>query len=370
MIEIEHLSKHYGALHVLKDVNATINKGDVISIIGPSGTGKSTFLRCLNLLEHPDGGKICIGDENILDKDVDLPALRRRMGMVFQSFNLFEQYSVLDNLMIGQIKLLHKTPEEAKERSMQLLHDVGLADKAEAFPDQLSGGQKQRVAIARCLSVDPEIILFDEPTSALDPTMVGEVLGVIHSLAKEGMTMMIVTHEMNFARDVSNRVFFMAEGGIYEEGTSQQIFEHPQRELTRVFINRINSFEYEIADSNYDFYDMVGKVDVFSKNNYFSQVISNNLQHSIEEALMLVYHQISGDTGAHPYNGGMTVVVEYGQKDNSITVFLKAKDTCEKLLPQEWEESISGKILSGLSTDIDERTENGKSQLTIKLKTK
>ena len=220
MIEIEHLRKDYGDLHVLKDVNATINQGDVISVIGPLGTGKSTFLRCLNLLERPDGGNIKIDGKSILDKNADVISLRRRMGMVFRSFNLFEHYSVLDNLLIGQMKLLHKSAEEAEERAMQLLHTVGLSGKAFSFPDELSGGQKQRVTIARCLSMEPEIILFDEPTSALDPTMVSEVLGVIHNLAETGMTMVIVTHEMDFAHDVSNRVFYMDQGEIYEASWS------------------------------------------------------------------------------------------------------------------------------------------------------
>src|SRR5574344_2934222 len=260
MIEIKHLSKNYGDLHVLKDVNTTIDKGDVISGIRPSRTGKSTFLRCLNLLERPDGGEIIVDGKSILDKKADITALRKRMGMVFQSFNLFEQYSVLDNLLIGQIKLLHRTPAEAKERAMSLLQDVGLANKYSAFPEQLSGGQKQRVAIARCMSMSPEIILFDEPTSALDPTMVSEVLGVIKNLAEGGMTMMIVTHEMNFARNVSNRVFYMDQGEIYEQGTPDEIFDNPKRERTRQFINRILCFEYKILNTDYDLYGIQGSV--------------------------------------------------------------------------------------------------------------
>src|SRR5574344_2172790 len=241
MITVQHLRKRFGDLVVLKDINTEIKKGEVISIIGPSGTGKSTFLRCLNLLEQPTGGSILIDGENILDKKADRSKLRRKMGMVFQSFNLFEHLSIMDNLTIGPIKLLGKKKEEAEKRGMELLKMVGLADKYNYYPDQLSGGQKQRVAIARCLSMDPEIILFDEPTSALDPTMVSEVLGVIRQLAKEGMTMAIVTHEMNFAKDVSTRIFYMDEGIIYEEGDPKQIFDAPKNEKTRMFINRIRN---------------------------------------------------------------------------------------------------------------------------------
>jgi polar amino acid transport system ATP-binding protein len=214
MIKVEHLSKNYGQLCVLKDITTEIQKGEVISIIGPSGTGKSTFLRCLNLLETPSEGRIEIDDLDILKKGADVPKLRRKMGMVFQSFNLYAHLTVLDNLTIGPVKLLHKTKDEAERKAVEILKTVGLAEKTAAFPDVLSGGQKQRVAIARCLVMEPEIILFDEPTSALDPTMVSEVLGVIRRLAKEGMTMAIVTHEMDFARDVSTRVFYMDEGLI------------------------------------------------------------------------------------------------------------------------------------------------------------
>jgi polar amino acid transport system ATP-binding protein len=199
---------------LLQDITTEIQKGEVISIIGPSGTGKSTFLRCLNLLETPSEGRIEIDDLDILKKGADVPKLRRKMGMVFQSFNLYAHLTVLDNLTIGPVKLLHKTKDEAERKAVEILKTVGLAEKTAAFPDVLSGGQKQRVAIARCLVMEPEIILFDEPTSALDPTMVSEVLGVIRRLAKEGMTMAIVTHEMDFARDVSTRVFYMDEGLI------------------------------------------------------------------------------------------------------------------------------------------------------------
>ncbi len=239
MISVKNLSKRFDDHWVLKDINAEIHKGEVISIIGPSGTGKSTFLRCLNLLERPTGGSIVIDGVNILQKGTDEPKLRRKMGMVFQSFNLFAHLTVLDNLTLGPMKLLGKSRQEAEAKAIELLKSVGVAEKQHQFPDELSGGQKQRVAIARCLAMDPEIILFDEPTSALDPTMVSEVLAVIRRLAKEGMTMAIVTHEMDFAKNVSSRIFFMDEGIIYEEGKPGDIFENPQKEKTRIFIQRI-----------------------------------------------------------------------------------------------------------------------------------
>ena len=238
MIRISHLRKCFGTLQVLKDVNAEIRRGEVISVIGPSGTGKSTFLRCLNRLERPDGGSILVDGVEMTDPATDVPAMRRRMGMVFQNFNLFGNLDVLGNVMAAPGDLLGRSREECRRKAMSLLGAVGLAEKASALPDELSGGQKQRVAIARALAMDPVILLFDEPSSALDPTMVNEVLAVIRGLAKAGMTMVIVTHEMGFAHDVSTRVFYMDQGEVYEQGTPAEIFLAPKRPLTADFINR------------------------------------------------------------------------------------------------------------------------------------
>ena len=238
ILQINHLSKSFGAHVVLRDIDFTVNSGDVISIIGASGSGKSTLLRCINLLETPTNGEILYHGKNVAGKGVNAPEYRSHVGMVFQSFNLFNNMTVLDNCMVGQIKVLKKNKEEARENAMRYLQKVGMAPYINAKPRQLSGGQKQRVAIARALAMEPEVLLFDEPTSALDPEMVGEVLTVMQQLANEGMTMLVVTHEMAFARDVSDRVVFMADGVICEQGSSDEVFGNPQKQQTRDFLAR------------------------------------------------------------------------------------------------------------------------------------
>ncbi len=238
VLEISHLSKSFGSHKVLEDVNFAVSPGDVTSIIGASGSGKSTLLRCINLLEIPSGGNILFHGRDIMSEPEKITSYRARVGMVFQSFNLFSNMTVLENCMAGQIKVLGKKKEEARETAMKYLERVGMTPYINARPRQLSGGQKQRAAIARALAMRPEVLLFDEPTSALDPEMVGEVLGVMRSLAQDGMTMLVVTHEMAFARDVSNHVVYMADGVICEEGDPQQIFASPKQERTREFLAR------------------------------------------------------------------------------------------------------------------------------------
>ena len=286
MISVRHLRKSFGAVTPLLDVNCDIEKGEVISVIGPSGTGKSTFLRCLNLLEIPTSGEIAVDGVNILDKGADVQALRKKMGMVFQSFNLFSHLMVVENVMLGPVELLGRTRQAAYGRAMELLELVGLKDKALAYPDELSGGQKQRVAIARTLAMDPEIVLFDEPTSALDPTMVSEVLGVIRRLAQEGMTMMIVTHEMKFARDVSSRVFYMDQGEIYEDGPPEQVFGAPRRELTRAFIRKVRTYSFHVAGRSFDFYALIAGLENFARKYMLTPKQSNALQLAAEELLL------------------------------------------------------------------------------------
>lgn len=239
MIDVKNLHKYFGSLEVLKGIDCHIDKGECVCVIGPSGSGKSTFLRCLNLLETPTKGDIVIDDMHLTEKDFDVDAMRKRVGMVFQHFNLFPHLTILENVTLAPIRHKMMTEEQAKEKAMELLNRVGVGDKADNYPAQLSGGQKQRVAIARSLALSPEVMLFDEPTSALDPEMVGEVLEVMKQLAQEGMTMVVVTHEMGFAREVANRVFFMDGGGILEEGTPEQIFDHPQEKRTKTFLSKV-----------------------------------------------------------------------------------------------------------------------------------
>lgn len=239
MINVRNLYKSFGKNEVLKDINETIKKGEVVVIIGPSGSGKSTFLRCLNLLEEPTSGVINFEGEDITDKNVDINKIREKMGMVFQQFNLFPHKTVMENLTIGPTKIKNISNGEAIKKGSELLEKVGLLDKKNVYPNSLSGGQKQRIAIARALAMEPDVMLFDEPTSALDPEMVGEVLGVMKSLAKDGMTMVVVTHEMGFAKEVGDRILFMDEGRIIEEGTPEEIFQNAKNSRTKDFLSKV-----------------------------------------------------------------------------------------------------------------------------------
>ncbi len=239
MINVKDLHKSFGENHILRGITEKIHKGEVVAIIGPSGSGKSTFLRCLNLLETPDSGEIYVDGELINDKKADVNKIRQKMGMVFQHFNLFPHLTVLNNITLAPVKLKLMTKEEAEKKAMELLNMVGLAGKASSYPVQLSGGQKQRIAIARSLAMNPEIMLFDEPTSALDPEMVGEVLGVMKTLAQSGMTMVIVTHEMGFAREVASRVLFVDQGIILEQGKPAELFDNPKNERTQQFLSKV-----------------------------------------------------------------------------------------------------------------------------------
>ncbi|CAN4265694.1 GlnQ ABC-type polar amino acid transport system, ATPase component [Methylophilaceae bacterium] len=361
MIKVEHLSKKYGDLTVLKDISTEIKKGEVVSIIGPSGTGKSTFLRCLNLLDQPTGGIITIDGENVLDNKTDVAKIRQKMNMVFQSFNLFSHLSVLQNLTLAPIKLKGMSKPEAEKKSMELLRLVGLAEKADNYPDELSGGQKQRVAIARCLAMEPEIILFDEPTSALDPTMVSEVLSVIRRLAKEGMTMAIVTHEMAFARDVSNRVFYMDQGLIYEEGSPEQIFDAPQKERTKAFINRIRNLIFTIQSQDFDLYALNAEVEVFCEKQFLAKKLRDSLLLIIEE-LLLIYK---------PYLNNVNLVLTVAYSEKTEMLVLKCESDGEpfnflesKLLPDE----IGLNLIKSFSSKIDYSWEDNKNKFDIVIK--
>ena len=358
MISVKNLSKHFGDLVVLGDINTEISKGEVISVIGPSGTGKSTFLRCLNLLETPTGGSMFIDGISILDKKTNVPKLRQKMGMVFQSFNLYAHLSVLENLTIGPVKLLGITKEEANKRAIELLKLVGLAEKTYSFPDELSGGQKQRVAIARCMAMEPEILLFDEPTSALDPTMVSEVLAVIRKLAREGMTMVIVTHEMEFARNISSRVFYMDEGIIYEEGTPEDIFGNPKRAKTKAFIHRIRSMYYHIASKDFDLYAMNAEIEIFCEKHMLTGKISEYILLVAEEALIFQkdFHDID-------------ISLSFTEKDGSVELLLES--TGEPFNPLEensLDDSIGLNIIRNRSKSVNYKYEHGRNRLIMEIK--
>ncbi len=288
LIRIEHLRKEYPEATPLKDINAEINQGDVIAIIGPSGTGKSTLLYCLNQLEEPTSGKVYLDDQEITDPKCDINQIRRKMGMVFQSFNLFDNKTVLENVISAPIDLLKMPKEQAVQEGKELLRKVGLEGRENHFPEELSGGQKQRVAIARAIAMKPEILLLDEPTSALDPTLVNEVLSVVRNLVAEGMTMLIVTHEMRFAREVSNRVFYLDEGLIYEEGTPEQIFNHPQKEKTRAFIKQLKTISLDISPSATDFAGIVQQLEEYGRKTMLEPARVRRMTLVIEELVTQV----------------------------------------------------------------------------------
>lgn len=343
MITIEHLRKEYPNAIPLKDVNVTIHKGDVISVIGPSGTGKSTLIRCINMLDTPTSGKIIVDGQDITQKNTRIDLVRRKMGMVFQSFNLFEHLTVLENIMLAPMDLLGKNKQEAYDKAMELLKLVGLSAKALNYPDQLSGGQKQRVAIARAMAMEPEIILFDEPTSALDPTMVGEVQKVIRDLAKQGLTMMIVTHEMRFARDVANRVFYMDEGGIYEDGTPEQIFTAPQKEKTRRFIRHLKVFEQRIEGTDMDLPAKIASIVDFCMKNQISGSLMRKLQAVFEELTIQILLRQSEERQ-------ITFAAEYSEEQNRMDVIVRY--TGKPFDPSQTDNCLAWKIVSGYGKEI------------------
>jgi polar amino acid transport system ATP-binding protein len=361
MIKVEHLSKKFDDLGVLKDITTAIKKGEVVSIIGPSGAGKSTFLRCLNLLEYPSSGSIRIDGVDILDKKTDVPKIRQKMNMVFQSFNLFSHLSVLENLTIGPIKLKGMSKEAAQLKAMGLLRLVGLAEKACNFPDELSGGQKQRVAIARCLAMEPDIILFDEPTSALDPTMVSEVLSVIRRLAREGMTMAIVTHEMGFARDVSNRILYMDEGIIYEEGSPEQIFDNPQKEKTRAFIQRIRSYTCRISSPDYDLYAMNAEIEAFCEKQILPKKTRDSLLLLVEELLQIYTPYLPVTV--------LDLTISYSEKSERLEVVCESAGEAANPLDSDnlSDDDLGLTIIIKLTESIEYRYINGKNILQFLL---
>lgn len=360
MIEIKHLQKKYENSTPLKDVNVVINDGDVISIIGPSGTGKSTFLRCINLLERPTSGQIILDGEEITAPNYPVEKARRKMGMVFQSFNLFNHLTVIENLIVPQMDILNKTKQEAYDTGVALLKRVGLSGRELQYPSQLSGGQKQRVAIARTLAMDPDVILFDEPTSALDPTMVKEVQAVIRDLTKTGKTMMIVTHEMNFAKAISNRVFYMDQGGIYEDGPPEQIFDNPVKERTRRFIRQLKVLELVVDNSNYDFIGANSTIEQYCIQNDISPRVKYRISLSFEE---LVQRILSSHSDNYPIN----YLVEYTPNDEKayITILYSG----DKFDPVDTDDELSYKLIKesveSITYTYDDQSNVNKIELVI-----
>ena len=337
MIELKHVEKKYDRAAPLKDVNAVIRDGDVISVIGPSGTGKSTLLRCINMLERPTAGQIFLDGEDITAPKYDVTKARQRMGMVFQSFNLFEHLTVIENVMLAPMDILNKSREEAYETGMALLRRVGMADREMQYPDQLSGGQKQRVAIARTLAMDPDVILLDEPTSALDPAMVEEVEAVIRDLARSGKTMLIVTHEMKFARAICNRVFYMDQGLIYEDGTPEQIFDHPQKERTRRFIRRLKVLELNVDSPNYDFPDAGAQIDRYCQSNDIPPRTKYRIRLAFEELVQQLLWKVLAEEP-------IRVVVEYAAAEARTNVTVRYGG--RRFDPAEGENELAYKVLS------------------------
>lgn len=325
-IEIKHLRKEYGDSVPLKDVSIDIGKGEVIGIIGPSGTGKSTFLRCLNRLETPTSGSILIDGEDVCRPDADLAKLRRRMGMVFQSYNLFPHMMAAENIMRPLQSLLGVSAEDAYDEAMQQLARVGLDDKARLYPDELSGGQRQRVAIARALAMHPDIMLFDEPTSALDPGMVSEVISVMKDLSQTGLTMLTVTHDMRLAKEVSERVLYMDQGGIYEDAPAAKIFEDPSGERTRDFIFDIRSWRYTLSAKSRDMREMLGSLDDFCRRTYMSKKQAVNCRLAAEE---LAVSRLLTDIDAHP-DHSFGVTVDYCEESGETKLLVSGSHLPEK----------------------------------------
>lgn len=364
MITVRNLVKKFGDVEVLKDINTEIHKGEVISIIGASGGGKSTFLRCLNLLEQPTSGEIIINGVNVLDPATDVAAVRQNMNMVFQSFNLYDHMTALENLTLAPIKLKGIPRKTAEEQGMELLRTVGLVERAHYFPQELSGGQKQRVAIARCMAMNPEIILFDEPTSALDPTMVSEVLAVIRKLANQGLTMVIVTHEMEFARDVSSRVFFMDDGRIQEEGPPAQIFGNPHSERTLAFIHHVRAWRHAFNSPHVDLFGMHGELRTFGEKQLLSRQAIFNLQLLSEELLQLLMPQLHQRLK-------FELAVQYSEDDGILNAFLSMPPgTPNPLDSADADHELGVTLIRNLATHIEYQQNEDCSRLVFQVKQK
>ena len=366
MLEVTGLSKSFGGIPVLENVNLSVEKGEKIAIIGGSGCGKSLFLRCLEQLTVPDTGRIMVAGEDITAPKAKVDEIRRHMGMVYQHFYLFSHLNVLDNLCLAPVKLLGRSRDEAEERARELLSEVGLLSKALAMPDSLSGGQQQRIAICRSLMMEPELMLFDEPTSALDPTMVGEVLAVMRMLAKRGLTMLIVTHEMNFAREVADRVLFFADRGIYEEGTPEEIFKNPQKPLTKAFIERQRSFAFAAAGRDFDLMEMQGGIWSFGEKYGISSADVYRMQLCAEE-VVYAYLEVLGE------NSTVELSISYAMATGQVSLSFTCRGRqYNPLEPSDETDVVRGALLANLAEleDYAYEQETNRLQLTLQRKEK
>ena len=362
LLEVKGLKKSFGPSEILKGIDLNVEKGERIAIIGGSGCGKSVFLRCLSLLEMPTAGQVFIDGREITAKGAKVDEIRRSMSMVFQKFHLFSEMDVMDNLCLAPTHLLGMSRTDAEKKAMELLGRVGLAAHAHKWTTTLSGGQQQRIAICRCLMMDPKLILFDEPTSALDPTMVGEVLAVIRALAKQDMTMLIVTHEMNFAREVADRVLYLADGGIYEQGTPAEIFDAPKLEKTIAFIRKIKYFSFEITDRQFDLMQLQGGIQSFGEKYGLNPKQIYRLQICCEE---LVYEML-----AHCYGEDEAVEIQlnvsYAESDQTTEITLSCGGAEYDPFRQD-EDGLGVTILKNMSSHLDYTRKENRNYINIKL---
>ena len=344
LLRIEHLNKEYPGVTPLKDVNLTVNEGEIIAVIGSSGCGKSTLLRQINQMERATAGKIFLRDEEITAPGYRTDLLRQKIGMIFQSFNLFSHLTVVENIMAAPVELLGRSRQDAYDRAKDLATKVGLSQKLLSYPDELSGGQQQRIAIVRALAMEPKILLFDEPTSALDPTMVGEVETVIRQVAELGVTMMIVTHDMEFARKISSRVLYMDEGGVYEDGTSEQIFERPQREKTRQFIHRLKVLTLSVESKDFDFIGCHSGIEAFGQKNDAPKDVVNSMMLLFEELItQLLLPRL-------PEPPRILWAVEYDPKEECAEISVRYSGAPFNVM--ESDNAVSLSIVRGCAEDI------------------
>ena len=361
LIEVKGLCKSFGNLEVLKDVSFTVDEGEVVVIIGGSGCGKSVTLRSIELLEKTDKGQIFVGGREITAKGADIDSIRRQMGMVYQSFNLFSHMNIEENMILAPTKLLKMPREEAIAKAKDLLKQVGLLDKLHAMPANLSGGQKQRVAIARCLMMEPKIMLFDEPTSALDPTMVGEVLATMRMLAKKGMTMIIVTHEMNFAKEIGSRIMFLADKGVYEQGTPAEIFDNPQKEKTIAFIKKLKFISMHIESRDFDLMELHGNITTFGERYGLGSKAAYRLQLCAEELIYEMFKCAEDEIDTE-------LSIEYSESEKCIQLNINAKGKeYNPFTLEDDDEPMGVMIVKRTAQNYSHSYENGTNKISIQI---